>query len=139
MKRRTSRRLLSILMALCMVLTLLPVTAAADTIASGVCGAASIGNNAFFGCEGLTGVTIGEGITTIGWETFELCASLTSVTIPVSVTAIEPLAFSTCDSLTGVYYGGSEDQWEQINIDFGNDQLLNAYIQWRTHNVDPDR
>ena len=62
----------------------------------------SIGNSAFEGCTGLTSVTIPNSITTIGRYAFTYCDSLTSVTIPDSVTTIGRYAFAYCDSLTSV-------------------------------------
>ena len=62
----------------------------------------SIGSEAFYGCTGLTSVTIGSGVTSIGNEAFRDCSGLTSVTIPDGVTSIGNSAFSGCSSLTSV-------------------------------------
>ena len=62
----------------------------------------SIGNNAFWGCSGLTSVTIPNSVTSIGNYAFDSCSSLTSVTIPNSVTSIGYWAFANCSSLTSV-------------------------------------
>ena len=56
----------------------------------------SIGNNAFWGCSGLTSVTIPNSVTSIGDKAFYYCRGLTSVTIPNSVTSIGKSAFSFC-------------------------------------------
>ena len=53
----------------------------------------SIGESAFYGCSGLTMVTIPESVTSIGGAAFRDCSSLTSVTIPNSVTSIGSYAF----------------------------------------------
>lgn len=53
----------------------------------------SIGNNAFFWREGLTGVTIPNSITSIGSWAFIRCTNLTNITIPESVTSIGSYAF----------------------------------------------
>lgn len=62
----------------------------------------SIGNHAFYGCKGLTSVTIPDSVTSIGDNAFAGCTGLTSVTIPSSVTSIEYGAFGECTSLTSV-------------------------------------
>ena len=62
----------------------------------------SIGDDAFSGCTGLTNVTIPNSVTSIGFEAFNCCRGLTSVTIPNSVTNIEAMAFYWCSSLTSV-------------------------------------
>ena len=62
----------------------------------------SIGDNAFYGCSGLTAVTIPASVTSIGDYTFFKCENLTSVTIPSNVTSIGDYAFYYCSSLTSV-------------------------------------
>ena len=82
----------------------------------------SIGEEAFFGCEGLadqngmviirnvlhyykgnaTSIEIPDTVTSIGIEAFMRCSSLTSITIPNSVTSIGEGAFSGCSSLTSI-------------------------------------
>ena len=57
---------------------------------------------AFFGCSGLTSVTIPNSVTSIGDYAFKNCTGLTSVTIPNSVTSIGLQAFYDCSGLTSV-------------------------------------
>ena len=59
----------------------------------------SIGNKAFSGCSGLTGVTIPGSVTSIGNDAFYNCGSLTGLTIPGSVTSIGEYAFANCTKL----------------------------------------
>ncbi|MBQ7696997.1 MAG: leucine-rich repeat domain-containing protein [Paludibacteraceae bacterium] len=67
----------------------------------------SIGKQTFVGCSSLTSVTIGNSVTSIGEQTFVDCSSLTSITIPNSVTHIGWNAFEDCSSLTSVTIGNS--------------------------------
>ena len=67
----------------------------------------TIGERAFYNCDGLTSVTIGNSVTTIGSSAFYGCSNLTSVTIGNSVTTIGSSAFSYCDGLTSVTIGDS--------------------------------
>jgi hypothetical protein len=62
----------------------------------------SIGDQAFYRCESLTGITIPDSVTSIGEGAFYQCRSLTNITIPDSVTNIEGYAFSGCNSLTSI-------------------------------------
>ena len=62
----------------------------------------SIGQYAFYGCSGLTSVTIPNSVTSIGEHAFEDCSGLTSITIPNSVTSIGISAFEDCSGLTSV-------------------------------------
>ena len=65
-------------------------------------GVTSIWDCEFYGCTGLTSVTIPDCVTSIGSCAFDGCTSLTSVTIPDSVTSIGNYAFDGCTSLTSV-------------------------------------
>ena len=56
----------------------------------------------FYGCTGLTSVTIPNSVTSIDKYTFYGCTSLTSLTIPSSVTTIGDYAFNTCTGLTSI-------------------------------------
>ena len=61
-----------------------------------------LGGFAFYGCSGLTSLTIPSSVTSIGWSTFEDCSGLTSLTIPSSVTSIGDNAFCGCSGLTSL-------------------------------------
>ena len=62
----------------------------------------SIGEWAFYGCSGLTSITIPNSITSIGVWAFGDCTNLTSITIPNSVTNISGMTFYNCTSLTSI-------------------------------------
>ena len=62
----------------------------------------SIGDDAFYGCTGLTSITIPNSVTSIGGGAFYQCIGLTSITIPNSVTSIGGGAFYQCISLTSI-------------------------------------
>ena len=66
-------------------------------------GVTSIGGSVFRGCTGLTSITIPDSVTSIGSYAFSSCRGLISITIPDSVTSIGQLAFSNCTRLTAVY------------------------------------
>ena len=87
--------------------------------------ATSIGDYAFYGCNSITSVTIGNQVTSIGERAFSGCNSLTSITIPDSVTSIGNSAFSECSSLEynikdGIKYLGNETNQYLWLIDVEN-------------------
>ncbi len=82
-----------------------------------------------------TEYTIPDSVTNIGHSAFSNCNSLTDVTIGKSVTSIGAYTFGWCSSLTDVYYKGTQAQWNAIEIEGGNNFLLNATIHY---NYDPD-
>ena len=61
-----------------------------------------LGDWAFYGCSGLTSLTIPSGVTSIGDKAFKGCSRLTSLTIPSSVTSIGDWAFGYCSELTSL-------------------------------------
>ena len=65
-------------------------------------GVTSIGNSAFYGCTGLTSITIPDSVTSIGGSAFNGCTGLTNITIPDSVTSISYWAFAYCTGLTSI-------------------------------------
>ena len=77
-----------------------------------------IGYRAFFGCSGLTSVSIPNSVISIGSEAFYNCSGLTSITIPPSVTRIGEDAFKKCISLTSVHISDLES-WLKVRIDIG--------------------
>ncbi len=86
----------------------------------------SIGYHTFDGCDNLTNITIGNSVTSIGSDAFYGCDSLTNITIGNSVTSIGSDAFGGCDSLKNVYYRGTAEDKEKMDIKNGNYDLLNA-------------
>lgn len=83
---------------------------------------------AFYNCDNLTTVEIGNGVISIPKYSFADCASLTKVTIGISVTNIDSWAFDSCYKLTDVYFGGSQKQWNEMQIGSENEYLTGATL-----------
>ena len=59
-----------------------------------------LGDFAFYGCSGLTSLTLPSSVTKIGCYALSSCIGLTSLTLPSSVTEIGEHAFLSCRGLT---------------------------------------
>ena len=97
------------------------------------------------GCSRLKRLTVPGTWTSIEQDTFYGCTGLTDITIPASVKEIEVSAFFSCSDPLNVYYGGTEAQWEQVDIwcYLGDEpqhstniaqitELLNSHIRYNT-------
>lgn len=120
------KRILSFVLVLSLISNLIisfPITANAETIASGTCGDDliwSLDDNGTLTISGtgnmmdyplsdspwrryrIENIIIDEGVTSIGYCTFGECYSLTSITIPSSVTSISERAFPCYSKLTSI-------------------------------------
>ena len=84
--------------------------------------------NAFNFCKTLTEIQLPDTLVTIDRYAFRFCTGLTEISIPKSVRLISDHAFNNCKGLTTVRYAGSQNDWNSIQIDNDNDDLLNANI-----------
>ena len=93
-------------------------------------GVVSIGLRAFNNCYALTSADLGacEKMTVIESYLFSECYSLAEVSLPASVTTIKENAFINCEALKTVRFGGTEAQWNAIEIGEGNEALVNAKV-----------
>ena len=101
-------------------------------------GTALIANSAFSYCKNLASVTIGDSVSSIGEYAFSWCHRLTIVTIGDSVTSIGDGAFSGCYNLTTVYYNGTEEEWNNIDIEDHNFDLTDADIYFYSESEPSD-
>ena len=64
-----------------------------------------IGSNAFYGCSGLTTLSIADSVAELGFGAFQSCGGLESVTLSSSLNEIPSQCFYNCDKLNGVIIG----------------------------------
>ena len=83
-------------------------------------GIRTIGEQAFSGCIALTEIKLPRNFRRIERLTFQDCSALQTVIIPVTLAYVDNAAFWGCDSLQTVYYGGTEQQKQEITIDDGS-------------------
>ena len=114
------KRVLSVLLALCLLLGAVPLYAGANSedfvIENGVVtkyngpgghvvipsGVTGVGSTLFFMNDTITSVEIPEGVTSIGGSAFSDCHNLASVSLPDSLLSLGDSAFWGCTSLTEI-------------------------------------
>ena len=87
----------------------------------------TIGDEAFSNCE-FTFVSIPDSVKTIGYRAFYWSTMFDKIIIGSGVESIGNEAFYNCWELRGVYYNGTNYDWNNISIGYSNDYLLNANI-----------
>ncbi len=85
-----------------------------------------IGSNAFSGCSSLKSVTIPRSLKSLENGAFSGCTGLTSLVISNGLLNIADSTFSGCSSLVDIYYVGTEEQAEIMQIGTNNEFLVNA-------------
>ena len=73
-------------------------------------------SKAFQGNDKVTDIILHSGIHGIPDAAFKGCTNLKRLTIPKNVKAIGRDVFDGCDSLEDVYFEGTMEQWEKIEI-----------------------
>ena len=91
-------------------------------------GITRIGDDVFRNCASLTNIIIPDTVTSIGNRAFYYCPNLISITIPNSITKICDYVFYKCSSLGKISFKGTEEDWNDILISMGNEDLYNAEI-----------
>lgn len=89
----------------------------------------SMGMHAFGNCTSLDKVTIWKGVGQVDWYVFTGDTALKTVVIPISVASIGFGAFDGCTALETVIYGGTEEEWNAINIESSNEPLQKVAVQ----------
>ncbi len=93
----------------------------------------SIEEFAFWRCDDLPSITIPNGCTVIGNSAFNWCESLEVITLPATITEIQWNAFAHCVNLSDIYFAGTMEQWQSININrTGNEELLSAIVHYNS-------
>lgn len=96
-------------------------------------GVSYIGTYAFGNCEKLSSFTFPSSASVISTRTFYYCLGLTSAYIPAGVTQINDMAFIGCENLSAVYYGGDEEDFEEVTVGVNNENMTdNLYYYSET-------
>ncbi len=101
----------------------------------------SIGTGAFGSCDALTKVAIPEGIAELETFCFMGCDELKELYLPDTITLIGTCAIAGCDKLTDIYFGGTQEQWENVEVSMNRylDSTDNSNIHDITIHYESDR
>ncbi|MBR3149275.1 MAG: S8 family serine peptidase [Eubacterium sp.] len=92
---------------------------------------------AFGGCSELTYIEL-RNLSELSENAFEGCENLSTVTLSNKLLSVGSDAFYGCTNLTDVYYDGTENEWNNIDIADNNDCLTNAAIHFLQSNPEDD-
>lgn len=81
-------------------------------------------------CGKQGGYQIPFGVEVIGESAFEWRSKLSAISVPQSVKTIETNAFLKCFNVTNIYYQGSKEQWNAIQIGDYNQWNKTVIIQY---------
>ncbi len=88
----------------------------------------------FSGCYSLTFIKLSSGMTKIPGGYFYYCTNLSSVVIPSSIVQFDYYSFEY-SGVNKIFYGGTEAQWNSININSGSGLNSNATIYYYSENA----
>ena len=93
----------------------------------------SIGSGAFIGCTNLKNVKISGPVTVIEKHTFRECKNLNVLYFPKTLKEIKDWAFYGCSNITDIYFPGTEEEYNKINISISETYLRKATIHCESH------
>lgn len=76
----------------------------------------AIARDLFRGREDITDIVLPSTIQRLPEYAFEGCKNLRRITLPKNIRTILKGTFEGCENLIDIYYEGSREEWEQINI-----------------------
>ena len=100
-----------------------------------------LGHMAFYNCTGVKRVVLPDALAstthpdtgpdiTVYSNTFGNCTSLTSIVMPKTYVDVGAGTFYGCENVKTIYYTGSQEDWEKVVIDEGNDSFETATVQF---------
>lgn len=103
----------------------------------GGCPVTKIGRNAFYGCLGLTSITLQNGVREIGENAFCGCYGLKTIILPTSLKTIGDFAFNECSALEEINIPAVQNMGEKIlynckpNLRIFSDAPFNKWPLWK--------
>ncbi len=76
----------------------------------------AFGRQAFSGKSSITDIVLPQSIESIPKGAFEGCTGLKRITVPRKVKVIKEGTFAGCEQLEDIYFEGTMEEWNRINI-----------------------
>lgn len=80
----------------------------------------------FFGASGLKAIDIPEGVEIVEENAFSSCTGLQTVVLPSTLKTVEDGAFDGADNLLAIFFKGTEEQFDALEINGNNNPLISA-------------
>ena len=82
----------------------------------------------FYECTALKHIDVPDGTLVIREDAFGGCTSLVTIVLPATLTSIEDGAFDDCTAIKTVFYKGTEEQFDKLDISSLNDAIIDAKV-----------
>ena len=80
----------------------------------------------FFDASALVTIDIPEGVTAIREDAFSACTAMRTIVLPSTLTTVEHSAFIDSSALSVVFFKGTPEQFDKIDVSDKNEELLAA-------------
>lgn len=99
-------------------------------------GVEELGYATFWDCPAIKNVVLPDTLKTVGMNAFGGCVELESLVIPASVEKFDMYAVCYCPKLKDIYYKGTQEQWNEIEIAEENEELKAIPVHYGYVTVD---
>lgn len=84
----------------------------------------SVGKKAFWFCENIKFIDLGDGIRFINNDAFGSCTVLDTIIVPKTIEKIGDYAFNGCKDLRIIAYTGTPEEWAKVQKGLGNEGVF---------------
>lgn len=92
----------------------------------------TLSDSCFKDCPKLRTVSGGTGVSSIGGNAFKYCTVLQTIELSNKLTEVGWCAFDEVPNAITVRFDGTEQEWNAITVDVGNEKFTNATVVYPT-------
>ena len=90
----------------------------------------TVSADAFSHCDHLETISVPHQVTDICYNAFRSCSALKKVQLPKSLSRIGEDAFEACSSISDVRYAGTEEDWNAVFVENGNEAITQTVFHY---------